>query len=278
MVSIVIAAHNEERSLGRTLAALLAGNPGVEVVVVPNGCTDQTAAVARSFDGVRVVELQAGGKALALNAGDEAATSFPRIYLDADILVPPGGVATLAEALAAPGILAVVPDRVLDTAGRPWPVRAYFAINQRLPVFRDGLFGRGLIALSEAGRSRFATFPLMVADDLFLDSLYAPTEKARVDAVCVVVATPFTTRDLVRRLVRVRRGSAAMRQAAARGQVAVAVRPADRWAWLRDVVARDPRLLGAGVVYATLTTVAAIAARRGDITALDWGRDDTTRR
>jgi len=278
MVSIVIAAHNEEETLPATLAALLGGDPGPEIVVVPNGCTDGTAEVARSFPGVTVVELEQGGKPLALNAGDERATSFPRIYLDADILVPPGGVDRLAAALSRPGVLAAVPGRVLDTSGRPWPVRAYFAINQRLPVFREGLFGRGMIALSRAGRARFETFPLMVADDLFVDSLYSPEEKAHVETVEVVVRTPFTTRDLYRRLVRVRRGTAAMRQASRQGEIAVPVRQADRWAWLREVVAKDLRLLPAGVVYAAITFAAAVAARRGPVTAMDWGRDAGSRR
>lgn len=278
MVSIVIAAHNEESTLGGTLAALLDGADDLDVVVVPNGCTDGTADVARSFAGITVVELEQGGKPLALNAGDAAARAFPRIYLDADIGVPPGGVQALVEALERPGILVAVPGRALDTAGRPWPVRAYFAINERLPVFRSGLFGRGMIALSQEGRARFGDFPLMVADDLFLDSLYAQHEKAHVDAVRVIVATPFTTRDLYRRLVRVRRGSAAMRQASRDGELSVAVRPADRWAWLREVVAKDLRLLPAGIVYAAITLTAAVAARRGPVTAMDWGRDDTTRR
>lgn len=278
MVSIVIAAHNEEETLPATLAALLDGNRDPEVVVVPNGCTDRTAEVARSFPGVRVVELEQGGKPQALNAGDAAATSFPRVYLDADILVPPGGVDRLAAALDRPGILAAVPGRVLDTTGRPWPVRAYFAINQRLPVFTRGLFGRGMIALSETGRSRFDTFPLMVADDLFVDSLYSAAEKALVDSVEVVVRTPFTTRDLYRRLVRVRRGTAAMRQASRQGEIAVAVRQADRWSWLRDVVANDLRLLPAGLAYAAITLAAAVAARRGPVDAMDWGRDAGTRR
>lgn len=278
MVSVVIAAHNEESALGETLGALLGAADNAEVIVVPNGCSDRTGDVARSFPGVRVVQLEQGGKALALNAGDAVATSFPRIYLDADILVPAGALEALEAALAEPGILAAVPGRVLDTSGRPWAVRAYFAINERLPAFRDGLFGRGMIALSEAGRGRFAEFPLMVADDLFVDSLYSSVEKAHVDGVRVIVKTPLTTRDLYRRLIRVRRGTAAMRQASASGDLTVAVRPADRWAWLREVVAKDLRLLPAGIVYAAITLAAAAASRRGPVNALDWGRDGSTRR
>lgn len=151
MVSVVIVAHNEESALGETLGALLGDGNNAEVIVVPNGCSDGTADVARSFPGVHVIELDQGGKALALNAGDAVATSFPRVYLDADILVPAGALQALEVALAEPGIVAAVPGRVLDTNGRPWPVRAYFAINERLPVYRDGLFGRARLPCRRLG-------------------------------------------------------------------------------------------------------------------------------
>ena len=173
------------------------------------------------------------------------------------------------------GVLAAVPRRRLDVAGRPWPVRAYFAINDRLPVFRDGLFGRGMIALSAEGRSRFTAFPELVADDLFLDSQFSSAEKREVDGAVVVVATPFTTRDLVRRLVRVRRGNGQLRSVAADGGVDATVRPSDRWAWLR-VVAPHPALWLAGVPYVAITVFAALAARRAP-GADAWGRDETTR-
>lgn len=272
MVSIVIAAHNEESVLGDTLDALLDDDVDAQIIVVPNGCTDGTADVARARRGVEVVEVEQGSKPVALNAGDAVARSATRIYLDADIVVPRGGVAALAEALERPGIVAAVPGRELRTAGLPWPVRAHSAIHQRLPVFKEGLFGRGMIALSPEGRARFGSFPIMVADDLFLDSLFAPEEKAHVDSVRVVVEPPPTTRELMNRLVRVRRGSAAMRRAAERGEVSVAVRPGDRWAWLRDVVLKEPRLAPAGVVYAAMMAIVGLRSRRGPEDAMDWGR------
>jgi hypothetical protein len=165
---------------------------------------------------------------------------------------------------------------VLDLAGSPLPVRAYFAINRRLPVFDDALFGRGMIALSERGRSRFDTFPNMVADDLFLDSLFSSAEKRQVDEVATVVAAPRRTRDLVRRLVRVRRGNAAMREAGRSGEVAVEVRAARRTSWLRDVVLPRPWLAPAAAVYVAISLLAAIEARR-TAEASSWGRDDSSR-
>lgn len=276
MTSIVIAAHNEQAVIGRTLDALLSdpANSGVEIIVVANGCTDATAQVA-TRPGVRVLEVAERGKANALNAGDAVAVSFPRLYLDADITVPRGGVRALVDALGTTGALAAVPGRRLALHGRSLPVRAYFAIHSRLPVFRMGLFGRGLVALSQGGRARFGEFPAIVADDLFLDSLVSDQERVSVPDVEVVVETPFDTRSLVRRLVRVRRGNAALRELGSSGLATV--RPSDRWSWLRDVVLTDLRLAPAGVVYAALTTWAALAARRGARTSLAWDRDESTR-
>lgn len=278
--SIVIAAHNEEYVIGRTLAALLADThaEALEVIVSANGCTDGTVAVA-TRPGVLVIDRPDPGKAEALNAGDAAATGFPRLYLDADIVVPAGGVDRLLATFAKePAPLAVVPRRQLNTDGRPWPVRAYFAINERLPAFRDGLFGRGLITLSQDGRSRFTEFPMMIADDLFLDSQFSPEEKVEAQDVLVVVEAPHTTRDLLRRLVRVRRGNAEMRAASRQGRIAVTIRRPDRWAWLRDVVLRQPTLAPAAVPYLALTLLAALLARRtSGPPGHDWGRDESTR-
>ena len=56
-VGIVIPAHNEETVIGRCLEVLLDGAAEGEfqVVVVPNGCSDRTADVARRYP-VTVVE------------------------------------------------------------------------------------------------------------------------------------------------------------------------------------------------------------------------------
>lgn len=279
MPSVVIAAHNEENVIGHCLDELLAQRPGapIEVIVSANGCTDRTAAAA-TRPGVIVIDRPEPGKAAALTAGDAVATLFPRIYLDADIIVPPGGLdAVLARFADAPHPLAVVPRRFLTTTGRPWPVRGYCAINERLPVFRDGLFGRGMIALSQQARGRFDEFPPLIADDLFLDSLFSADEKAEVASVEVIVEAPHSTRELIRRLVRVRRGNAEMRAAADAGLIEVQVRPSDRWAWLREVVLPHPRLALDAVAYVTITLVAGVLARRAPRSGGEWGRDESTR-
>ena len=87
MISVVIPAHNEEAVIASTLRSVLEGlEQGAEVLVVCNGCSDDTAAVAGTFGlPVRVLEIEPASKVAALNAGDEVAAGYPRIYLDADV-------------------------------------------------------------------------------------------------------------------------------------------------------------------------------------------------
>ena len=90
--------------------------------MVANGCTDDTVAVAAARPGVRVLSLPEPGKAGALNAGDAVAVGFPRIYLDADIVLTTAAVRAVADAAgtAMPGR---GPRRELDVTGRPLLVR-----------------------------------------------------------------------------------------------------------------------------------------------------------
>lgn len=280
MTSVVIAAHNEAAVLGRTLDRLTQGatDASLDIVVVANGCTDSTAEAARAFPGVRVLELAEPGKAQALNAGDAIAHGYPRVYLDADIAVDASGLRKLARALDRGPALAAAPQRRVELTGRPLAVRGYYAIHSRLPAIRDGLFGRGMVALSERGRSRFDRFPDLLADDLFLDSLFSKEERVVVREVISVVEAPRRTRDLVRRLERVRRGNRQLRRSHAvepPSNVAATLRPEAHWDWLTHVVLPRPWLAPAAVAYVALTGIADVGARRAS--AGGWGRDDSTR-
>ncbi|MEV6813235.1 glycosyltransferase family 2 protein [Micromonospora sp. NPDC051296] len=274
MTSIIIAAHNEAAVLDRCLDSVLrnatVGDPA-QVVVVPNGCTDDTAAVARRR-GVTVVELAEPGKAAALNAGDAAATGFPRVYLDADVLLDEGAIDVLVRELARSGALAAVPARRMELTGRSPAVRAYYAIHSRLPAVVDGLYGRGAIALSRSGRARFGRFPDETADDLFLDSLFVERERLVVTSAAVRVAAPMRAGDLIRRLVRVRAGNADLRD------TLPGVRRSNRSSWLTDVVLRAPWLSPAAVCYVAITLLAEGRARRARRTGqVAWAHDRSSR-
>ncbi|MDL5352380.1 glycosyltransferase [Microbacterium sp. zg-YB36] len=278
MLSVIIAAHNEESVIGATLDALL-DQPGArdaQVIVSANGCTDRTADIAAARD-IVVLNRVEPGKAGALNAADAIATGSARMYLDADIVLPPEAASRLLDHLDGPAKpLAVVPRRRVNTSASGVLVKAYYAINGRLPVFRKGLFGRGLILLSQEGRGRFGAFPSMIADDLYVDAQFTDDERVEAPDVEVVVEAPRDARSLVRRLIRVRRGNAQMRTAAVLDQVHATVRRSDRWSWLRDVVVAEPRLLPAGIVYCSITLLASLLARRTP-NGEGWAQDRSTR-
>ena len=56
--------------------------------MVDDGSTDASAAVARSFEGVRVIEQEQAGPGAARNRGVAAATGELLAFLDADDLMP----------------------------------------------------------------------------------------------------------------------------------------------------------------------------------------------
>jgi cellulose synthase/poly-beta-1,6-N-acetylglucosamine synthase-like glycosyltransferase len=89
-VSIVVAAHNEARQIGRRVFELAqmaaAVHPQSEVIVVSDGSTDSTAETVRSagYANVRVIELAVNlGKAQALNSGVAAARHEVVAFADA---------------------------------------------------------------------------------------------------------------------------------------------------------------------------------------------------
>lgn len=282
VASVVIPAHDEAAVIGRCLRTLLAGAPAgsLQVAVVPNGCTDATAQLARAVPGVTVVELAAPGKAAALTAGDAAVTAYPRFYLDADVELSYPALAAVAAAMAASGAPAAAPRQIWDRAGASPAVRAYYTVWEQLPYARDTLVG-GVYALSEAGRLRFGGFPDIIADDLFVRGLFRPDERLRVDAASFVVHPPRTLRDLVRVLTRQRVGTSELRARVAGSGPADTAQPESPARWIGRRLAllvSRPRLWPAIPVHAAVYVLVRLRGRayrrRGDYR---WLRDDSSR-
>ena len=83
-VSVVLPAKNEAEGLRRTLPALRAALPGAEVIVVDDGSTDETRAVAAGH-GVRVLSSPYSmGNGAAIKRGARAATGEAIVFMDAD--------------------------------------------------------------------------------------------------------------------------------------------------------------------------------------------------
>jgi glycosyltransferase involved in cell wall biosynthesis len=102
MISFIIPAYNEERVIGRTLAAIhVAARPTAqpyEIVVVDDASTDGTAEAAR-LAGARVVSVHYRQIASTRNAGARAARGDTLIFVDADTLITAATVRATLKAL-----------------------------------------------------------------------------------------------------------------------------------------------------------------------------------
>lgn len=272
LLSVVIPAHDEARVLPRLLAQL--ADDRLEIVVVANGCQDATAEIARAA-GTRVVELAEGSKVAALNAGDEAASVFPRAYVDADVEISAEALLALGARLSRGPELVASPRLRLDLDEVSRPVRAYYAVWELSAFRRRGHIGSGVYALSQEGRARFGQFPQVIGDDRFVQGLFAPAERATVDAE-FVVRPPRTLRALLGRGSRVAAGNRELQRAGLAGHAPSRGRSVRE---LVGEVASRPTLWGPFLVYAAVQVRTAMLAER-KVRAADrvWDRDETSRR
>jgi biofilm PGA synthesis N-glycosyltransferase PgaC len=150
MVTIIITANREERTLGRALEAFLAQElgSGWELLVV---CPDEpTAAVAAQYavqnPHVRVLRDRGRGKPAALNLALSAAQGEIVVLSDGDVYVGPGSVRALLTALMGPRV-GIVSGRPVSISPRETMLGYWShllvdagAHQQRLRRARDGEF------------------------------------------------------------------------------------------------------------------------------------------
>ena len=187
LLSVILPASNEAGYIGPCLEALFASSSvpgGAEVIVVANGCRDDTAARARRFDAaaqaagwrLTVLDRAEGGKIAALNAGDAVARGDMRAYLDADVVVSPDLMVQIVRVLSidapryASGRAEIPPAKSAVT-------RAYARFWQSLPFARTAAPGYGLFAVNAAGRARWGAFPSIISDDTYVRLQFAPSER-----------------------------------------------------------------------------------------------------
>ena len=277
VASVVVPAHDEAASIARTLRALRTGvgPDDLDVVVVCNGCRDATAEVAREADPqARVIEIPTPSKREAVRVGNTVTDVFPRVHLDADIELPGAALLELVAAVGEHGTLAAAPRRAVPRAGcSPW-VRWYYDVWEELPHVQAGLFGRGVVVLSEAGQARVEHVAGLMNDDLAMSEAFGPDERRVVTDAVAVVHPPRTVADLVRRRTRVATGNAqAARLGVRRPGSQTRLRTLLGLAVARPgLAARLPVFLG---VYLVASVGARRAVRAGDFDT--WHRDESSR-
>jgi len=106
-VSIILPVRNGERWIEAKLRCLLEldyPRSLIEIIVISDGSADRTAELVRRFEGVRLIEIPAGGKAAALNAGLAQATGEILFFTDVRQRLDPSSLSNLVACFADPRI------------------------------------------------------------------------------------------------------------------------------------------------------------------------------
>lgn len=208
--SIVIPAHNEAIALPRLLSALCGQDVGgrrLQVVVAVNGSTDATAAVAQgqvelfaaAGHQLIVAETAIASKAAALNLGDDLASAFPRLYLDADVALSPTAIRRTIEVLEASAEPRLAAPRIQVGECSSGAAAGYGRIWSQLPYVRSHVPGVGFYAVNRAGRERWWRFPIRVgADDKFVRLHFTEAEAVTIDDASFTVFLPENMPELIR--------------------------------------------------------------------------------
>jgi glycosyltransferase involved in cell wall biosynthesis len=273
--TILIPAHNEAQVIGRTLRHLQVGmRPGeFRIVVVANGCTDDTAARARdAAPGAKVIETPRPGKAHALNLARMAAPAGAiLICLDADLEVTAEALRALiaplqsGEALAACGRMDVLTDLSAPL------VRAFYRGWRLNPYFGRGKFG-GLFALTSKGAARVFPLPPVTADDEYVRRSFTAAETAFVPHCVFTARAPRTLGSLLsvrRRSLRGARAVSRMGKPSPEGASALGM--------AARVAARPAELPSFAVFVSVMAAVRLALAVEGRRPGARWERDLTSR-
>ncbi|HWD58637.1 MAG TPA: glycosyltransferase [Stellaceae bacterium] len=131
-VSVVVCAYNAERTMAACLASLEKLNyPDYEVIVVNDGSTDRTPAIAENYPDFRIISQANKGLSVARNVGAEAATGEIVAYTDSDCVADPDWLDYLIGTMEARGLAAcggpnfpppeneLVPEAVAVSPGAP---------------------------------------------------------------------------------------------------------------------------------------------------------------
>ena len=143
-ISVIVANYNYGRYLATAIRSVLAQTcPHVECIVVDDGSTDGSLAVARSFPDIVVLAKPNGGQVSAAQFGMAHATGSLIVFLDSDDTLYPDACATIAAAYE-PGVT-LYQGRldIVDAAGTKigeHPDAPLIRAGYERAVLREGFF------------------------------------------------------------------------------------------------------------------------------------------
>lgn len=278
MLSIIIPAFNESSVISRCCRALLDGahSGELEIIVVCNGCTDNTAKLARSLSkDIKVIETDVPSKSNALNLGDRYATGYPRFYIDADVIVPLDSIRKTASALQTQNIFAAAPLMHVDCTDRSFLVRSFYRIWLNLPYCRNGMIGSGVYALNKKGHKRFKDFPPLIADDGYFRLLFKFQERLSLQSCRFTIIPPKNLRGIIKIKTRAHYGNLELRH----NYPELYINEEENNLSFLKKLFLQPNLWGPLVIYCYVRIVSRFNAwyRFKYSNKIKWDRDETSR-
>jgi glycosyltransferase involved in cell wall biosynthesis len=171
----------------------------LQIIVVANGCSDDTAEKARKFaPAVEVIETPVGNKINAINLGDRAAKYFPRAFLDADCQLSQNLLQCVADAFDAADVRIVAPGVKYVYEGHNPVLAGYYQLWRSLPYMKRNTMARGFYAIDQRLRERYVEFPSLIADDKFIRNLTKPDERRVAKDCFTTVYLPANFKDLLK--------------------------------------------------------------------------------
>jgi poly-beta-1,6-N-acetyl-D-glucosamine synthase len=179
-VSLIIAAYNEEKTIGSKLENSLAlryPQDKLEILVVADGSNDRTAEIVRAYAdrGVRLLhEPGRGGKTAALGRGVNACNGSIVLFSDANTVYQPGTIGTIVRSFADPAVGGVSGRKIVladDQRAATEGEQAYWSYESNLKIWESTV---GSIATADGEifamrRDLFEAPPRhIVHDDMYL--------------------------------------------------------------------------------------------------------------
>jgi cellulose synthase/poly-beta-1,6-N-acetylglucosamine synthase-like glycosyltransferase len=151
LITVIVPAYNEERSIGRCINSLLKQNykGKMEVIVVNDGSTDRTAEIIPQYP-VKFINLQKnGGKANALNRAIKDAKGDIIVFTDGDSYIEKSAVSKIVQCFMANPEVSLVAGNVLINHSKKGIIASLLTYCQMIEYRLDQDIKRYLQGLSK---------------------------------------------------------------------------------------------------------------------------------
>ncbi|USD67039.1 glycosyltransferase family 2 protein [Vibrio sp. SCSIO 43136] len=199
MLSVIIPAYNEEKNIKKVLNEYLELLDDIQIIVVPNGCSDNTAKVAKNIsDVIEVVSLELGNKSNAINEALRYIKYDHLLVQDADVIISENSIINILKFIDNTEYVYASLKPETKTVDSSVIVREYYKFLEKTPEFSNGMVGSGCYLLSKTAMTKCFPLPLLIGDDGYVKSILGKDRLKLVPNATSVVFAPKDTSSLVK--------------------------------------------------------------------------------